>query len=66
MDSNEWPACMSSREGWLIPTSDFGSKGTSVHNRTRVCINPNCEFNLKFRNSDIHLDASIIRGGRVR
>lgn len=66
MDSNKWPVCRSCDNGQLVPLSDFGGQGASVHYKAWVCTNPDCEFNLKIRNGEIHLNEPIIRGGRVR
>jgi hypothetical protein len=57
---------MSCGEGRLVPLSDFGSQGAAVHYKAWVCINPDCEFNLKIRNGEIHLNEPIIQGARVR
>jgi len=53
-------------EGSLVPLSDFGAQGAPVHYKARVCTNADCEFNLKIRNGEIHLDEPIIKGVRVR
>lgn len=66
MDSNKWPVCRSCDNGQLVPLSDFGGQGAPVHYKAWVCTNPDCEFNLKIRNGEIHLNEPIIRGGRVR
>ena len=57
---------MSCGEGRQVLLSDFGSQGAAVHYKTWVCINPDCEFNLKIRNGEIHLNEPIIQGARVR
>ena len=57
---------MSCGEGRQVLLSDFGSQGAAVHYKAWVCINPDCEFNLKFRNGEIHLNEPIIQGARVR
>ena len=66
MDSDKWPACKSCDIGQLVPLSDFGGQGASVHYKAWVCTNPDCEFNLKIRNGEIHLNEPIIQGPRVR
>jgi hypothetical protein len=57
---------MQCRDGILVPLSDFGAQGAAVHYKAWVCVNPNCEFNLKIRNGEVHLNEPIIRGARVR
>jgi len=50
----------------LVPLSDFGAQGAAVHYKAWDCANLECEFNLKIRNGEIHLNEPIIRGARVR
>ena len=57
---------MSCGEGRQVLLSDFGSQVAAVHYKAWVCINPDCEFNLKIRNGEIHLNEPIIQGARVR
>ena len=57
---------MSCGEGRQVLLSAFGSQGAAVHYKAWVCINPDCEFNLKIRNGEIHLNEPIIQGARVR
>ena len=57
---------MSCGEGRQVLLSDFGSQGAAVHYKAWVCITPDCGFNLKIRNGEIHLNEPIIQGARVR
>jgi hypothetical protein len=57
---------MSCDEGRLVPLSDFGAQGAAVQYKAWVCTNPECEFNLKIRNGEIHLNETIIKGARIR
>ena len=66
LDSNNWPECMACNVGCLVPLSDFGAQGAAVHYKAWVCTNPECEFNLKIRNGEIHLGEDIHKGARVR
>ena len=66
LDSNNWPECMACNVGCLVPLSDFGAQGAAVHYKAWVCTNPECEFNLKIRNGEIHLGEEIHKGARVR
>lgn len=66
MDSVTFPDCMQCRDGILVPLSDFGAQGAAVHYKAWVCVNPECDFNLKIRNGEVHLNEPIIRGARVR
>jgi len=49
-----------------VPLSDFGAQGAPVHYKAWVCTNPECDFNLKIRNGEIHLGEDIHKGARVR
>ena len=48
--------------GMLVPLSDYGGQGASVHYKAWVCTNPECDFNLKIRNGDIVRDEPIKSG----
>jgi len=62
------PKCQKCNEGDLVPFSDFGSQGSSIHYKAWVCTNPSCGFNLKIRNGDVYLNEPIMSGvgGRSR
>ena len=47
-----------------MPLSDFGGQGASVHYKAWVCTSPNCDYNIKIRNGDIHLNEPIFEGPR--
>ena len=66
LDANNWPECMACNVGCLVPLSDFGAQGAAVHYKAWVCTNPECEFNLKIRNGEIHLGEDIHKGARIR
>ena len=57
------PKCQSCDVGQLVPLSDYGGQGASVHYKAWVCINPACGFNIKIRNGDIYLNEPITPGG---
>ena len=63
MDEQTLPMCMKCNEGRLVPLSDYGGQGASVHYKAWVCINPGCGFNIKIRNGDIYLNEPITPGG---
>jgi hypothetical protein len=65
-ETNNWPECINCDEGRLVPLSDFGAQGAAVHYKAWVCTNPECEYNIKIRNGEIHVNEPIIRGARVR
>jgi hypothetical protein len=57
-----FPKCQQCGEGVLVPLSDYGGQGAPVHYKAWVCTNPNCGFNIKIRNGEIHLNEPIIGG----
>jgi hypothetical protein len=57
-----FPKCQKCSTGDLVPLSDFGSQGASLHYKAWVCTNPDCGFNLKIRNGDIYLNEPIMSG----
>ena len=65
-ETNNWPECINCDEGRLVPLSYFGAQGAAVHYKAWVCTNPECEYNIKIRNGEIHVNEPIIRGARVR
>jgi len=56
------PKCQKCDTGQLVPLSDYGGQGASVHYKAWVCINPDCGFNIKIRNGDIYLNEPITPG----
>ena len=62
LDNNTWPICRKCDLGQLLPLSDFGSQGASIHYKAWVCTDPECGFNLKIRNGEVHLNEPILEG----
>jgi hypothetical protein len=58
-----FPPCGRCETGWLVPLSDFGGQGAPIHYKAWVCTNPDCGFNLKIRNGEIHIDEPIVHAG---
>ncbi len=56
------PKCQKCKSGDLVPLSDFGSQGATIHYKAWVCTNPDCGFNLKIRNGDVYINEPIISG----
>ena len=61
-----WPECLACEQGVLVPLSDFGGGGAPVHYKAWVCTLPDCEFNIKIRNGDVHVNEPIFEGPRGR
>ena len=62
MDQFGFPKCLKCDEGVLVPLSDYGGQGASVHYKAWVCINQDCGFNIKIRNGDIYVNEPIMSG----
>ncbi len=62
MEQNNYPKCQKCKIGDLVPLSDFGSQGTTIHYKAWVCTNPQCGYNLKIRNGDVYVDEPIMSG----
>lgn len=61
-----FPPCLRCDNGSLVPLSDFGGQGASVHWKAWVCTNPNCGYNVKIRNGEIYIDEPILSGASRR
>ena len=57
-----FPKCQKCDLGDLVPLSDFGSQGASIHFKAWACTNPDCGFNIKIRNGDLYVDEPISSG----
>jgi len=59
VEDRAFPTCYKCTTGVLLPLSDYGSQGAAVHYKAWVCNNPDCGFNLKIRNGDVHSNEPI-------
>jgi hypothetical protein len=57
-----WPECRQCGSGVLVPLSDFGGQGAAVHYKAWVCTSPDCGFNIKIRNGEVHLNEPVLPG----
>jgi len=62
----QFPQCQKCKEGQLVPLSDFGNQGSTVHFKAWVCTNPECGYNLKIRNGEVYINEPIISGSMGR
>ena len=62
VENNLIPKCQRCIIGDLVPLSDFGNQGASIHYKAWVCTNPECGFNIKIRNGDVYIDEPITSG----
>ena len=66
MVNDTWPECLAcseeSKQGKLLPLSDFGGQGAPVHYKAWVCSRPGGGFNLKIRNGDVYVNEPVSSG----
>ena len=62
VDISSFPKCQKCKQGDLVPLSDFGSQGATIHFKAWACTNPDCGFNIKIRNGDLYIDEPIASG----
>ena len=58
-DKGEFPTCLKCNAGLLLPLSDYGRDGASIHYKAWVCNNPNCGFNMRIDNGEISIGRAI-------
>ena len=59
MEANEWPDCQKCSNGRLLPLSDYGRDGASIHYKAWVCTHPDCGFNIRIDNGEISFGRTI-------
>ena len=62
MEDVAMPKCQKCDTGQLVPLSDYGGQGASVHYKAWVCSRPGCGFNLKIRNGDVYVNEPVSSG----
>ena len=64
LDIPNFPTCLACDDegAVLVPLSDFGGQGAPVHYKAWVCTSPECDYNIKIRNGEIHENEPIIQG----
>ena len=62
MEEQGLPKCHKCKGGDLVPLSDYGGQGASVHYKAWACTNLECGFNIKIRNGDIYVNEPILSG----
>jgi hypothetical protein len=54
-----YPERLKCLKGVLIPLSDYGREGATIHFKAWVCTNPDCGFNIRIDNGDISMGKTI-------
>ncbi|HET9334370.1 MAG TPA: hypothetical protein VFQ21_12400 [Gemmatimonadota bacterium] len=55
----EYPQCLKCNKGLLVPLSDYGREGATIHFKAWVCTNPECGFNLRIDNGEISIGRTV-------
>ncbi|MBT6147913.1 MAG: hypothetical protein HN712_16700 [Gemmatimonadetes bacterium] len=55
----QFPACQKCQQGLLVPLSDYGRDGASIHYKAWVCTNPDCGFNLRIDNGELSVGKEL-------
>jgi hypothetical protein len=58
MDST-LPSCQKCSNGVLVPLSDYGRDGASIHYKAWVCTNPECGFNIRIDNGELSIGREL-------
>jgi hypothetical protein len=53
------PNCQKCDKGVLVPLSDYGREGATIHYKAWVCTTPDCGFNLRIDNGEISIGRTI-------
>lgn len=54
-----YPTCLKCGKGELLPLSDYGRDGASIHFKAWVCHNPECGFNLRIDNGEVTFGRTV-------
>ena len=53
------PTCQKCSKGVLVPLSDYGRDGASIHYKAWVCTSPECGFNLRIDNGELSIGQEL-------
>lgn len=56
----EFPVCLKCAVGRLLPLSDYGREGATIHFKAWACSNPECGFNVRIDNGEISYGKAIL------
>jgi len=59
MENYVWPECQKCSTGVLVPLSDYGRDGSSIHYKAWVCTNPDCGFNIRIDNGEVSFGKTV-------
>ena len=58
-ESNNFPQCLKCNVGVLLPLSDYGRDGASIHYKAWACTNPECGFHLRIDNGELSTESEL-------
>jgi len=58
------PECQKCHQGVLLPLSDYGREGASIHYKAWVCSNPACGFNIRIDNGELSIGKVVERSNK--
>lgn len=64
MEQMNWPECLKCSTGVLLPLSDYGREGSSIHYKAWVCSNPDCGFNIRIDNGEVSFGKTVTSSGK--
>ena len=56
---NIYPECQKCSNGVLVPLSDYGRDGATIHYKAWVCTNPECGFNIRIDNGEVSIGKTL-------
>ncbi len=59
MEQFQLPECLKCPTGLLIPLSDYGRDGSSIHYKAWVCTNPECGYNIRIDNGELSFGKTV-------
>ena len=54
-----FPPCLKCNTGVLVPLSDYGRDGASIHYKAWACTNPDCGFNIRIDNGELSIGKEL-------
>ncbi len=66
MQNLSFPKCLKCNEGVLIPLSDYGRGGATIHFKAWVCNNPSCHFQIRIDNGEVSVLDTIASKKRLK
>ena len=55
----DFPECQKCHTGMLLPLSDYGREGATIHYKAWVCTNPECGFSIRIDNGEVSYGKTI-------